>query len=366
MAAWIVPSLVDVTTASDRLEVARIALTVGAGTGGVVALVLAGRRQWSTEHDATERRITELYTKAVDQLGSDQAAVRLGGLYALERLADATPTQQGTVGNVICAYLRMPYAGPQLLSEEATEEDHKEQSRLIQELETRTTALEILIRHNSPAQAGYWPALKIRLQRSNLTGAGLAGANLAGADLTNASLTSADLTNADLSDANLTGTCLARARLTNAVMTRAYAPGANLTSADLIDANITDAILAGARLKHALLIRASVMRTNLTTADLTDANLTRADLASADLSRANMTDAIMKTANLIGADLTAANLTGTFFAQANLTDADLRGAALTSWALSDSQLAAVRYPPTPTSQQEEAQDEQRDLSDEHE
>src|SRR6266496_3191163 len=85
MAAWILPLLVNVTTASDRLEVVRIVLTVAAGTGGVVALVLAGRRQWSTEHDATERRITELYTKAVDQLGSEQAAVRLGGLYALER-----------------------------------------------------------------------------------------------------------------------------------------------------------------------------------------------------------------------------------------------------------------------------------------
>lgn len=62
--------------------------TVGAGTGGIVALVLARRRQWSTEqadeharHDADERRITELYTKAADQLGSDKAAVRLAGLY---------------------------------------------------------------------------------------------------------------------------------------------------------------------------------------------------------------------------------------------------------------------------------------------
>jgi hypothetical protein len=65
-------------------------LTIGTGTEGVVALVLAGRRQWSSEHDATQRRITETYTKAVDQLGSDQAAVRLGGPYALERLADST------------------------------------------------------------------------------------------------------------------------------------------------------------------------------------------------------------------------------------------------------------------------------------
>jgi hypothetical protein len=74
-------------TAADRIDLVKTALSVGAGTGGVVALVLAGRRQWhaeqaqrstekshqAVEHDATQRRITDLYTKAADQLGSDKA-----------------------------------------------------------------------------------------------------------------------------------------------------------------------------------------------------------------------------------------------------------------------------------------------------
>jgi 2-oxoglutarate dehydrogenase complex dehydrogenase (E1) component-like enzyme len=37
--------------------------------------------------DAAARRITDLYGKAVDQLGSEKALVRLGGLSALECLA---------------------------------------------------------------------------------------------------------------------------------------------------------------------------------------------------------------------------------------------------------------------------------------
>ena len=88
-------------------------------SGGLFVLYLAYRRQAHqeivarlTEHDASERRVTELYTKAVDQLGSDQAPVRLGGLYALERLAQANPSQQQTIVNVLCAYLRMPYTLP--------------------------------------------------------------------------------------------------------------------------------------------------------------------------------------------------------------------------------------------------------------
>jgi len=62
------------------------------------------------ERDAIEWRITDLYGKAVDQLGSDKAPVQLGGLYALERLAQDNPSHRKTVVDVICAYLRMPYA----------------------------------------------------------------------------------------------------------------------------------------------------------------------------------------------------------------------------------------------------------------
>jgi hypothetical protein len=99
-------------TPSDRIELIKTGLTVGAGTGGVVALVLNGRRQWTTEHDATERRLTDLYLKAVEQLGSDKAAIRHGGCYALERVAQDNPGQRQSVVNVLCAYLRAPYTEP--------------------------------------------------------------------------------------------------------------------------------------------------------------------------------------------------------------------------------------------------------------
>ncbi|MDH2425891.1 pentapeptide repeat-containing protein [Sphaerisporangium sp. TRM90804] len=98
-----------------RLDAVKTGLTVGAGAAGLVALLLGVRRQWLgertqayQEYDAGERRVTELYTKAADQLGHDKAAVRLAGLHALERVAQDTPEQRQTVVDVICAYLRMP------------------------------------------------------------------------------------------------------------------------------------------------------------------------------------------------------------------------------------------------------------------
>jgi hypothetical protein len=130
--AWLLahvqlPANADVVErAKLRVETIRTGLSVGAGIGAGLALLLAGRRQWlaerahllaeraqeATEHDAAERRVTELYVKAADQLGSDKAAVRLAGLYALERLAQNTPGQRQTIVNVICAYLRMPFTPP--------------------------------------------------------------------------------------------------------------------------------------------------------------------------------------------------------------------------------------------------------------
>ena len=108
---------------SLRFEAIKIGLSVGAGIGAGFALVLSFRRQWLSErsqahtenvargsaYDAEQRRITELYGRAVEQLGHERAAVRLGGLYSLERLAQDEPGHRQTVIGVVCAYLRMPF-----------------------------------------------------------------------------------------------------------------------------------------------------------------------------------------------------------------------------------------------------------------
>jgi hypothetical protein len=110
-------------SASLRIEAIKVGLSVGAGIAAGIALLLAFRRQWLNEraqahaentardniYDATQRRITELYAKAVEQLGHDKAPVRLGGLYSLERLAQDQPEHRQAVVDVVCAYLRMPF-----------------------------------------------------------------------------------------------------------------------------------------------------------------------------------------------------------------------------------------------------------------
>ncbi|MGV9774920.1 hypothetical protein ACWDS7_23200, partial [Streptosporangium sp. NPDC003464] len=133
--------------ATVRQGAIQTAPAAGAGVGAAVTLMPAFRRQRhqehaahvtayltqqvadNTKHDATERRVTDLYTKAVEQLGSDKAAVRLGGLYALERLAQDNPGHRQTIVNVICAYLRMPYAPPEPAPAPDPGRDRKESLR---------------------------------------------------------------------------------------------------------------------------------------------------------------------------------------------------------------------------------------------
>lgn len=173
-------ALVDAATVTDQIDLIKTGLAIGAGTGGAVGLVLAGRRQWSTEqahrvaeqsaadarHDATERRITDLYSKAADQLGSDKAAVRLAGLYSLERLAQDTPALRQTVVNLLCAYLRMP-------SEVSSD----------QEIEVRGTIQRIFSVHlrlpdGRATRERFWPDIDLDLTGAELHFFDLFGARL--------------------------------------------------------------------------------------------------------------------------------------------------------------------------------------------
>ena len=166
-----------------RIEAIKYGLGFFAAAGAAAALLLGVRRQRLSERahelelrkqkhaeeDARDRRVTELYTKAVEQLGSADAAVRLGGLYALERVAQNNEDQRQTVVNVLCAYLRMPYAYP-IPVEPAGGRDAR------QELEVRLTAQGILGSHLRQGQERFWPGLDLHLAGATLIDWSLRGA----------------------------------------------------------------------------------------------------------------------------------------------------------------------------------------------
>ncbi|MEV3985313.1 pentapeptide repeat-containing protein [Nonomuraea sp. NPDC049758] len=262
VSAWLLQDLDKLPTLAERvsarIEAARTALAAAAGVGAAVTLLLAMRRQRHQElatahttHDAAERRVTELYTKAAEQLGNDQAPVRLAGLYALERLAQDTPALRQTIAEVICSYLRMPYTPPR--------EDREEKIRAPQraaragrptragtnggrdpqeERQVRLTAQRILLAHlrydDSPALHHWWPArhldrntrhwpdIRLDLARAVLIDFDLRACRLGDADFRNATFTG----NARFGEATFTG----NAQFGGATFTRdAWFGGATFT-----------------------------------------------------------------------------------------------------------------------------------------
>jgi uncharacterized protein YjbI with pentapeptide repeats len=95
-------------------DLVKLSFAMVAGVGGLVALVVAYRKQ-RTEENSALREDTKLhsdrFTAAVAQLGDPSPAVQLGGVHALAGLADDAPTPQlrQTCIDVLCAYLRLPY-----------------------------------------------------------------------------------------------------------------------------------------------------------------------------------------------------------------------------------------------------------------
>lgn len=64
------------------------------------------------QRDAAERRAQELFSKSIEQLGHDKAAVRIGALHALDALGQEHEHRRRAVMDVWCAYLRMPPSMP--------------------------------------------------------------------------------------------------------------------------------------------------------------------------------------------------------------------------------------------------------------
>ncbi|MCK2241709.1 MULTISPECIES: pentapeptide repeat-containing protein [unclassified Crossiella] len=158
---------------------------------------------------------TDRFGKAVEQLGSDKPAIRMGGLYALERLARDSARDHATIVEVLSAYVR-----------EHAPRDTCRGPRPAADVQTALTVL------------GRRDAGRDQYARIDWRGACLAGAELSQAHLGQARLDGVNLRDAVLRGANLTG-----AQLRDADLTNAYLVGTNLRGADLHQSRLAGAFV---------------------------------------------------------------------------------------------------------------------------
>ncbi|MEV7419592.1 pentapeptide repeat-containing protein [Streptomyces sp. NPDC089919] len=314
------------------------------GLAAVAALLFTWQQLGQSDRQLRineQGQITTRYNAAISNLGAESMDVRLGGIYALERIMRDSPPDHGTVVSVLSAYVRRHAPLPATSGPPA--DVHAAMNVLVRRPAAADAGLEIDLSHTN--LRGWKPAYSTGGESIHLNGALLTGSDLSGADLgaaeldgarlneanlTGAKLISAHLDHADLLSAQLTGARFDDAHLAHAFICHPARPCGDLSGTSFAHADLTSAALTGADLRESTLCNdeyvTSVRRAPASApapppgrcALLRLAFLDAADLSGLDLRGVDLSGASVDKAKLVGADLTDATDTG-------LDGADLTG-----------------------------------------
>jgi uncharacterized protein YjbI with pentapeptide repeats len=253
---WVKPS--DPTEKKDFIQAVGVLLAALAGLGGLYftsqnlkqtrqdtekqlqqardstedQLQQARESQEQNQRLTEQGQITDRFTRAIEQLGATHAdnsknlELRLGGIYALERIARESEEDHWSIMEVLTAYVRQHAPSRPEEAQQVLDRPAADIRAIMTVLGRRTGSLG----HREPE--------RLDLHATTLTRAALFRADLSRADLWGANLSLADLREADLSGA--------------------YLPEANLSEADLSGANLRGADLRGANLRGANLVGADL------------------------------------------------------------------------------------------------------------
>ncbi|MGW5188957.1 pentapeptide repeat-containing protein [Kribbella sp. NPDC004138] len=206
-------------------------------------LIYTARALRSTQ----EGQITDRYTKAVEQLASSTVDVRLGAIYALQRIAADSPRDRLTIRNVLAAFVRHhDFCGSTAPAPQcgASMRDLVN-VRLAKRLPTDVAAALAIAASLTQDVVG-----PVDLSEALFPRLSASAANLSRVDLSAADLTFAWLFDADLSYSNLSQACLTNADLGGADLTKADLRGADLDGVGLKGANLSGADLRGTDLSE--------------------------------------------------------------------------------------------------------------------
>ncbi|MFF4622282.1 pentapeptide repeat-containing protein [Nonomuraea jabiensis] len=256
----------DYATAVNNIRTALLQ-----GVGGLM-LLIGAYLTWRQLQLSRHGQATESFAAAIAHLGDPSVDVRLGGVYALERISRSSTDDRLTIGEILSAFVRNRACDPQRDTRHARHATTAASVNLSLRAPDIHAALTVLGRRDT-VRGQVLHLDRLVLPKANLASARLRDADFHFSDLTEAAFVGADLTRADLTGVRLAGAILAdaifyQADLRDAVLTGAIAEGIDLRGADLTKADLRNANLRGARLDYGDLRGASLAGAVLTGASL--------------------------------------------------------------------------------------------------
>jgi Pentapeptide repeats (8 copies) len=276
------PSLTEtdlqgVTSANARIELQQaqgqlqnnVRATLLQAVAGAL-IVVGALATWRQVQVNREGQITERFTRAVDQLGSDSIDVRIGGIYALERVARNSMEDRPQVQYILGAFVRGHAPWP-ANAPNGPEHPTRDVDRTLPWLYARApdvqAAVNVLGRRR-PSPEALRPYLsRVDLRSVNLTKANLANATIRHTNMARAWLADATFDGAELHQTDLRQAKAIRTRFVNAILCGAYLEGADLTGADLSGADLRGTDMRARHLDQARLTGALVDATTIWPAD---------------------------------------------------------------------------------------------------
>jgi hypothetical protein len=222
-----------------------------------------------------EGHITDRYSKAIEQLGNENADVRVGGIYALERIMHDSANDRETIVDVLTTYIR-----------EHTKSGHRTPSP-------------------DKITADVQAALYVLGRRSN----------------SDKELKRLDFYHSGLNDADLAGGDFRRAMFYYSLLDGATFSGAKLNDAGLSFCKARGAAFTDCVARHANFVNAIYVRGWFLAADLTGCDFYGCDLSGSDFGRryAELGDPPLPPAIVTGARFTNAKLAGTILRGVDLS-----------------------------------------------
>lgn len=337
------------------------------------------RRQADT---AEQGHITERFTKAIEQLGATRETeaptasgpmrretrpaleIRLGAIYALERIAQDSLRDHWMIMETLQAYIRH--------NRPVVEDDEDDNGEVhAPPREDVQAALTVIARrtargrdyekkHGLLVDWSQLNACGAKLSRSiqspdNFHMARFSGIELREANLSNSVFTHANLRNADLYKSDLSQSDLAYAKMSDSALILANFDSSSMPYVNMDNASGMEATFRGANLGLASIRAVSFGGSDFCNANLTGANFSPVEpkksphptfnvsfLNESKFCSSRLDAADFTAAKLVGADFRRAGLTHTRFKGADLSGAKFEGATIEATDFTDANLEGAK------------------------